>query len=322
MTIPACKICNDRFGHAIEGPVSRDLAPVIVILRTSGLVAPKLATWLRAYKDTETGIEYDLNSDLQARRSDPIVSRDEAGKMKEAFFHDEKMKRKFVAAAEKRGKKALVIDHPAETKSIPPLACKLTFGLELRRLAMKMAVALGNHVQSGNRLLDPTSRGFLLSESEEGTRTIRDVSVYHSLEEQRPPLSHLIYLEGNATNRHCYGVVQFYGLFQIYLTLNESSYDGSDFAALAILNPAMQYSETFKNVNSLRLTPPPIHRAYGSGVAGWSQRFGAQLSQVFGTDIAEVKVNEVTPALWTSTSSTMSQTTFLTKPPEATDRSE
>ena len=315
MTIPAGKPCNDRFGHAIEGPVSRDLAPVIVILKTRGLAAPKLVTWLRAFRDTRTGIEYDLDSDLYATRSNPIVSLDEAGKLKEAFFHDKKMIRKFIAAGKRRGKKTRVVDNPAEAISIPPLTCNLTFGSELRRLAMKMAIALGNYMQNGKGLLDTTGRAFLLSDAKDAARTILDVSIHYSLEEQHPPLSHLIYLEGNNVDRCCYGVIQFYGLFQIYLLLNECSYDGGDFAALAILDPATQYRETFKTAKPLKLTRPPIWRLCGSGVAAWSQRFGAQLSQVFGENAAEITVGEVAPRQWSSTSGTMSQTIFLTKPP-------
>ena len=326
-TTPSCKTCNDRFGHSIEAAVSRDLAPVIVMLSTRGLVAPKLVNWRHAYKDPETGIEYDLDSDLQARRSDPVVSRDEAGNMREVFFHDEKMIKKFITAAEKQGKTTLVIDYPAEPRPIPPLNCELTFGLELRRLAMKMAVALGAHLQNSSGLLDDTGRAFLLSNTAEGKRTIRDVSVYEGLEEQRPPLSHLIYLEGDGAKRYCYGVVQLYGLFQIYLILNQGRYDGGDFAALAILNPPMQYSETFNSVKPLKLTPPSTRpRSYGPGTAVWSQKFRAQISEVFGEGAGDVTVKALNPTVtsppqWTSTSSTALKTIFLTKPPSKTDPS-
>ena len=64
--------------------------------------SPRLVVWKRAFKHVD-GIEYDLDSNLQARQSTPLVERDEAGKVKGAFFHNEDMKRNSSQPPKERG---------------------------------------------------------------------------------------------------------------------------------------------------------------------------------------------------------------------------
>jgi hypothetical protein len=142
--------------------VFADLAPVVISLRRAGLRPPKTVVWKRAFKDA-TGTEYDLDSNLQARPSTPLIERDEAGSVKSALFHNEKMKKKFIAAAEKKGKRVRVADVPQETIHIPNLEFRLTIGVEVRRLATKMAVGTVRYVHNEEvDVLDERARMFLL----------------------------------------------------------------------------------------------------------------------------------------------------------------
>jgi hypothetical protein len=152
-TIRTCKTCNDEFGHSFAGGVSTDLAPIVISLRRAGLRAPKTVLWRRAFKDAD-GTEYDLHSNLRAQPSAPFIERDEVGNVKSALFHNEKMKRKFIASAEKKGKRVRVIEAPERTIRIPNLQFQLTTGLDLCRLAIKMALGTVRYLRSAVEILD------------------------------------------------------------------------------------------------------------------------------------------------------------------------
>src|SRR5438105_1628344 len=66
--VGACTRCNNGFGHRFEGPVSKDLTPIIVLLSLSGYRHKRLVVYKGAWVDEATGIEYDLDSE---RRSQP-----------------------------------------------------------------------------------------------------------------------------------------------------------------------------------------------------------------------------------------------------------
>ncbi|MGH9814225.1 MAG: HNH endonuclease, partial [Candidatus Acidiferrales bacterium] len=68
-TIRVCKRCNDSFGHDFEAAVSKTLGPLQVFLRACGLKAPRSIVWKSAFADEGTGLEFDLDSDLNARPS-------------------------------------------------------------------------------------------------------------------------------------------------------------------------------------------------------------------------------------------------------------
>src|SRR5262249_19164001 len=87
-TIRTCKQCNDLLGHSVEAAVSVDLAPVVIMLRKLGLISPKTVVWKSGFRDPATGLVYDIDSNLGARISNPVVSTDEKENKREFFFHD------------------------------------------------------------------------------------------------------------------------------------------------------------------------------------------------------------------------------------------
>jgi hypothetical protein len=253
----------------------------VITLRVAGLSSPKTVIWKRAFKNG-IGIDYDLDSDLQAQQSAPFIERDEFGKVKGAYFQNEKMKRKFIAAAKKKGRRVDVVDRADYQIPIPDLNFQLTTGLELRRLAMKMAVATAKYVREEPDVLDPTGREILLGNIHEDSRTLRDVEVHAGIEELRSPLDHIAYVEASASNGRCYGVVQLYGLLQLHLILNDGCYLVPEFAAVGILKPTQGYKEDFKIVSPLGLKRPSSHYFAEAAARDWGRKFQAERESAFG----------------------------------------
>lgn len=312
-----CKKCNDTFGHSIEGPASSDLAPLVVLLRTAGLVPPKIFTWKRAFRDEATGLEYDIDSNLFAQRSAPLIERDKEGNITGAFYHDDRMKKKFIRAFEARGKRVTVTDHPEYKMPMPTsLGFQLTLGPELRRLMMKIAVATADHMKLSG-ILDVGGREFLLGRSlkDDTSRTMRDESEYIELDGMRSPLGHLVYVEGNSATRICYGVVQFYGLLQLYVILNDGAYLDTDFAVVGQLSPTRGYIEEFKSVSPKRLPRPPAAKIYN--VRNWQEKFNQECRRAFGEKAATLRIQEPNHRIRLPflPSSTTQLTVFLTPPP-------
>lgn len=70
-TIRSCEKCNNTFGTQFEGPVSKELAPVIVCLSFAGYKHKRLVEHKRAFVNESTGIEYDLDSEHRANLNKP-----------------------------------------------------------------------------------------------------------------------------------------------------------------------------------------------------------------------------------------------------------
>jgi hypothetical protein len=217
--------------------------------------------WKQAFKNG-IGIDYDLDSDLQAQQSAPFIDRDEVGKVKGAYFKNEKMKKKFIAAAKKKGRRVDVVDQADYQIPIPDLNFQVTTGLELRRLAMKMTVATAKYVREEVDVLDPTGRGILVGSIQEDSRTFREVEVHAGIEELRSPLDHTVYVEASARNGRCYGIVQLYGVLQLHLVLHDGCYLGPEFAAVGILRPNPGLQGGFQGCVAPRIetTPVPLFR--------------------------------------------------------------
>src|SRR5258706_1688996 len=103
-TIRSCKCCNDTFGHSFEGPLSHDLAPLIVMLRRCGLRSPRRVVWRRAIKYGRMQADYDLDSNLNLTPSAPIFEEDQ-GITKRITAASQKQLNQLSRLLEKGGKK-------------------------------------------------------------------------------------------------------------------------------------------------------------------------------------------------------------------------
>jgi hypothetical protein len=153
---------------------------------------------------------------------------------------------------------------------------------------------------------------FLLGRSKEGPRVLRDVNVHANLESLRDPLAHLVYVEGTSRTRSCYGVVQLYGLIQIYVVLNDGSYSGNDFAGVGLLSPIQQYCETFKSVPPMELPRPSGYYFAEECARVWGAKFNTELKNVSGEDTSfRVDFCRSVPSNWVATSGTAQRTPWI-----------
>jgi hypothetical protein len=259
-TVRACKPCNDLFGHAFEGPVSNDFAPTVVMLRRGGLHSPRHVVWRRAVK--RDGIDYDLDSDLQMTPSDPRIERDEQGSIKQAVFANRKAAGGFIRGLEAQGKKFEFTPQTITGIDMREVHFAVNIGPEVRRLALKIAIAAADYLGFGYGLVDSEATEFLLGRVQKSERVRIDLVIHESIEKMRPPLSHFVFVKGNSETHNIYAIVQFYGLVQFWVLLNEGGFTRDHFAIAAALDIAKGYEERFKQAELLLLPVPPVEMGY------------------------------------------------------------
>jgi HNH endonuclease len=276
-TIRACKPCNDLFGHEFEGPVSNDLAPTVITLRRAGLRPPRRVVWKRALEIE--GKDFDLDSNLALTPTTSSVERDSQGQIKGALFSNRRAAENFVRSQEGRGKKVKSSFQKFKPVDLKKLTFKLNIGSEMRRLAIKIAVAATDLMGIKNELLDEESQSFLLGDLESTQRVRIDFAIHSSLEKLRPPLSHCIFVKGNSQTRKSYAIVQFYGLVQLYVLLNDGRFTNPDFAILGVIDVAKGYAERFEKTELLMLPEAPTESGYWKSqelMINWVKKFNSE----------------------------------------------
>ncbi len=285
-TVRACTQCNNTFGHDFEGGLSCDLASFVVTLCRCGLRPPRFVVWKRAVKDTATGIEYDIDTDLHIKPSYTKIERDEAGNPQKAVFASRKSAAEFVSGLEAHGKKVRLTEGGSiDGLQLNRTSVSLPIGQELRRLAVKMAVGTADYLGHRN-ILDASARTHLMEGKSTWDGPARiDLTVYKRLEDMRPPLGHSVYVEGDSKAARCFAIIQFYGTVQLYAILNARDFKGPDFAALGTLDLVSGYKERFADISALKLPEPPVHVSINESECGfrkWQEKFNEQAHAAFG----------------------------------------
>lgn len=280
-----CTHCNNTFGHRFEGPVSSDLAPIIVVLSFSGYKHPRVVVYERAWTDADTGIEYDLDSERKSYPSKPHLIKYE-GEVKRIVARSLREARRIAKSLITKGRaKGYIEKHEMKEGLRPPLRdIKLHVGTELRQLVVKMCVAVGQVVVPDIVLLDDRCRQFLLAKAPTSSPVRHDYSHYPDLDSLRSPLAHAVYLEGDPRAHKCLGVVQLFGgALQMYVPLSDE-YSGPEFSALGTLD-IVSWKEEFRRVTRLRIPEPPqfvpqvqVAKAF----ANWGPQFNERISAAFG----------------------------------------
>src|SRR5713101_24001 len=284
-TIRACKPCNDLFGHAFEGPVSNDFAPAVVMLRRGGLRSLRRVVWNRAIQ--KEGIDYDLDSDLQLTPTNPSIERDEKGSIKRAVFAGFQAARSFIRGQEAQGKRLKLTPQTIEGIDIRKLEFKLNIGMEVRRLAIKLAIAAAEHMGFSDGLIDKETREFLLGNTKNTTRVRLHLARHEALEKIRPPLSHFAFVKGNSQTHKSYAIVQFYGLVQLYVLLNDGAFARNDFAIIAVFDLAKGYAERFEQTELLAFPEAPIKLGHSEAQRlqlDWMKKWNAEAQAVLQDD--------------------------------------
>jgi hypothetical protein len=268
------------FGHSFEGSLSNDFAPIVMMLRRGGVHAPKLIVWKRGVKID--GVDHDVNSDLKLTPSNPSFERDKQGIIKHAVFSGKKAAQGFIRGQRSAGKR-LELTPRSQEFPLTKINFDLNIGVEVRRLAVKMAVASADHMGFSSGLIDEAARGVLSGTAPPNDKVRIDLAVHDELEKLRPPLSHFVFVKGNSQTRTSYAIVQFYGLFQLYALLNHGGFAGKDFAIIALLDVAKGYAENFAPTELFRFPEVPIQIGYWKGLAlktDWIKKFRSETKAV------------------------------------------
>lgn len=295
-TIRACKPCNDLFGHDFEGPVSNDFAPTVVMLRRGGVRSPRHVVWKRATK--RDGIDHDLDSDLQMTPTDPRIERDEQGLIKQAVFPNQRAARGFIRGLEAQGKKFKSTPQTTTGIDLREARFSLNIGSEVRRLAVKIAVAAADYLGVGTGLVDSEAREFLMGRAPQSTRVRMDLVIHESIEKMRPPLSHFVFVKGNRETHNIYAIVQLYGLVQFWVLVNEGGFTRDHFAISADLDIAKGYQEHFDRAELLLLPVPPVLMGYAEVHKlrlGWMEKWNAEGRAVLQDDAKIISLDITKP---------------------------
>lgn len=254
--VRACKACNDKFGHSFEGAVSAHFIPAMITLRRFGVPTPKYVVWRRALRMGPEQIEYDLDSNLRAQPSRPNMWTESDGISKRVLIAEGKPGKRFVEALKKSGRNVQFVKRQMGKLELDTrVKLMIPARSDLRRLAVKLCAAVADHF--GHRdVLDNSARDFLLHEGQSDP-TIIDIRIHPGLEVRRRPFSHVVFVEADRVTGRCYGIVQFYGLLQIFVPMMERGFDGVDFSVCAALHPSASYNEEFTQAPRLGIVAPP-----------------------------------------------------------------
>jgi hypothetical protein len=249
-TIAACKGCNDLFGHSFEGKVSDDLKPITTVLAFCGVKSPRTVIWKKGL--SYNGDEYNLDTEGNLTGETKILHKDE--RTTTVRFGSREIVEKNIKSLKGKGRSFNIVE--SQSRIRPDFNISIPMTLAIRRLATKMCVAL-SQVFHQVSVIDENTRDYLMTGETLGSLPEIGYIFYDALDILRPPLAHTIYVEGDAIAKLCYGVVQFYGTFQIYCILNEN-YDGPDFAYIGT-HDVINQEEKFKQIEPLQLVAPMLH---------------------------------------------------------------
>jgi hypothetical protein len=228
-----------------------------------------------------------LDSDLNLTPSDPSIERDEKGSIKRAVFAGSRAARSFVRGQQAHGKKLKFTPQTIKGIDVRKLEYRINIGVEVRRLAVKIAIAAADHMGFSDGLVDEVSKEFLLGNTEKGERVRLDLARREELEKLRTPLSHFVFVKGNGQTHTSYAIVQLYGLVQLYALLNDGGFVGDNFAVIASLDAAKGYTERFEQAKPLAFPEAPVrmgHWEFQRLKLEWMKKFNAEAQAVLQDD--------------------------------------
>lgn len=267
-TILACKKCNSRFGHQFEGKVFSGLTPYIVILAINGMPIKKRLVWKNAH--FHDGVHYDLDSDNKSMaRPQPILSLEGKFSGFKATLVNKYLKKALKSLTHK-GHKITEIQEEItiNKKLIPP---PFHFDDNMKRLAIKMCVGLLKYFNV-TITMDHSAFEFLHKGFSVNPPVYIDFRPLQLIELHRSnTLSHLVYVEGNSKSGKCYGVVQIFGFFQMYVVISDE-YDGEEFAFIGMHN-SVTHDENFQRFQSIGIEMPPTSLPHDFIVTGCKSMF-------------------------------------------------
>jgi hypothetical protein len=273
--IPACKQCNEIFGGTFEGRAAAMLYGLQVSMSTWGLSFSQTApAWQRALE--HMGLEFDITvegADTKFRLSCPIKEIGKDGKLTSISFGNKKEAERAVKQARKKGHDKAVLQKMYVEMTAPHVPFVFDLGPGVLRTALKMCYALSTSLPGFTLAEVAHARAILKSDPGRlPVNVIPSFEVYESLDALRDPLSHVIYVERDETR--IYGVVQIFGVLQLYCGLGRPDGSAPRVARIGILDP-FTGAERFSDVSPLSLPLPTLLRdeELSQAADAWLKRF-------------------------------------------------
>jgi HNH endonuclease len=254
--IPACKQCNERFGSTIEGRAAAMLFGLQVSMATWGLsFSQAVPAWRRALE--HMGLEFDISiedGEPKLQLSRPIKEMGKEGKLTSISFGNKKEAERAVKQARKKGYDKAVVQKISMEMPTPHIPFVFDLGPSVQRTALKLCYALSTSLPGFTLDEVAHARAILKSDPDRlPPGVIPSFEIYESLDAMRAPLSHVIYVERDETV--IYGVVQFFGVIQLFCGLGKPNGSAPRAARIGILDPITGV-ETFPDVAPLDLPLP------------------------------------------------------------------
>jgi hypothetical protein len=200
----ACSQCNNTFGHTIEAAALSHLRDLMFFLRRAGMKPPKPMVW-KGIGFGPGGQRYDVDQDLKATPSKPMIERDTAGRIVRATGSRRHVDQ-IQGSLARNGRSSRIVAEPIE---IDLRQLKMTFPMDddIKRLCIKMSIA-APHLLGAAVELDSGTRRYLLEGLPLDVCPVRiALNRYVELDQQRPLVGHLIYVRAASSERRLYSIV-------------------------------------------------------------------------------------------------------------------
>jgi hypothetical protein len=280
--VDCCKNCNSVFGHTFEAEAAKILQAEHVFISSWGIPLRSAdPTWRAAH--VQDGKSYDLSigqTGVKPELAKPVIKLDEEGGVESGEFVDKKQADRFARSLiekEKAREVKLEVLAPPQI-DLTGLGHTLVLGPDIRRTALKMCIALSTLLPDSNLEDISEARLFLRGDRRlvPVNNTLAAYNIYEAIDSRRKALSHVIYLERSQSR--VYGLVQFFGVTQLFCRLGVPKSGSESAAIFASLDPVTgeeEISATFP----LDLTEPPYFLSrdeYPQLIGGWLKKYRAE----------------------------------------------
>lgn len=276
--------CNNTFGHTFEIGATKYLQALHVFISSWGLPLRSVSpTWVAAH--FHEGRPYDLQiGDTGVRpvlsSSSPHITWDKDGEILSREFRTRPEAERFARCLITKGKaeRVEIIDIPPPNINLKGLTIELQLGPDIKRLALKMCVAAATLIPGFSPEHVSIARDHLTGARSTGRMDIVTPAYdgFADLDSAREALSHVIYV--HRVNGHLRGVVQFFGVVQLYTRLGAVYGWLPDAAMLGTLDPVTG-NECFSVAPQFSLPEPPFSISVEECVSKlqqWASRFRAE----------------------------------------------
>jgi hypothetical protein len=287
------------FGHSFESLTAKTIQQMHVFISGWGLKFNMASPiWKNAY--SYLGKTYNLSAGgegVKLELSKPIIEYDIDGDIKSGEFGNEANAKQFAQNLLKKNyvKNVELNFLPLLNTNLEMLELVFSIGPDLKRTALKMCLGLSTLLPNFQFVEIDDGRRFL--NLEECSGAVDNVfAAYHSypeIDSRRKALSHVIYVERG--EHYISGVVQFFGVIQLYCHLGEVQGVSDKSAIYASLNP-ITGTEEISTINSLDIEEPQTlytEDELAIFVEQWLKKFRTEALQCGATNPPDLRLGSI-----------------------------